>query len=356
MNALVKSNVLPFQRPGYQSTKNSFRQKHNPGQDRSKWDAKKLEAVNALLREIQVQHLAENTGEAYSYCLANYIDFIRRHANLSGGEKGVHAYLSYRATIDRVSSSTQNQELNALIFFYRHVKKVELGKIDAIRAKKSQYIPTVFTKDEVSAVLDHLRGEYWIMGMLMYGAGLRISECLQLRIKDVDFGTKRITVKQSKGKKDRIVPLPEKTIERLQRQIESTKKTHEQDLRDGFGAVEMPDALDRKYPSAPKELGWQWVFPASTRYTIDGTNIQRRHHRHQTALQDMVKAAIRKAGIVKHAKSHTFRHSFATHLLQAGYDLRTIQELMGHSDIRTTMIYLQCAGQGSKVTSPADKL
>ena len=352
MNALAKSNILPFKRPRYWGAKASPQQK----QDRNKWDAKKREAIEALLREIRVQHLAENTGDAYSYWLADYIDFLRRHAGLAGGEKGVHAYLSYLATMRRVSSSTQNQALNALIFFYRHVKKVELGNIDAVRAKKSQYVPTVFSREEVSAVLDHLRGEYWLMAMLMYGAGLRSGECLDLRIKDIDFGMKKIVVRQAKGKKDRVVPLPEKVIERLQRHIEGVKKLHDRDIQEGFGAVEMPYALDRKFPSAPKEFGWQWLFPASSRYTIEGTPIQRRHHRHETALSDMVKAAVRKAGIVKHAKCHAFRHSFATHLLMAGYDIRSVQELMGHKDVRTTMIYLHIIGQGVAVVSPADRL
>lgn len=353
---LAKSNVLPFRRPGYWRARSSQPQRGLPVQIRATWDPKKREAVDSLLREIQVQHLAKNTGDAYSYWLADYIDFLRRHAGMSGGAKGVHAYLSYLATMRRVSSSTQNQALNALIFFYRHVRKIELGKVDAVRAKKSQYVPTVFTRDEVTSVLDHLRGEYWIMAMLMYGAGLRVGECLKLRVKDIDFGMRKISVRQAKGKKDRFVPLPEKVIDRLQRHLERIKKIHEQDLREGFGAVEMPDALDRKYPSAPKEWGWQWVFPASSRYTIAGTLIQRRHHRHETALQDMVKAAIRKAGIVKHAKCHTFRHTFATQLLIAGYDIRTIQELMGHSDVRTTMIYTHVVGQATAVVSPADRL
>jgi site-specific recombinase XerD len=192
------------------------------------------------------------------------------------------------------------------------------------------------------------------MVKLMYGAGLRSGEVLELRIKDIDFGMKRITVRQAKGKKDRIVPLPESAVDRLQRQIEAVKKTHEQDLREGAGSVKLPDALDKKYPRAAFEFGWQWVFPASSRYTIEGSGIQQRWHRDDSALSDMVQAAVRKAGIVKHAKCHAFRHSFATHLLQAGYDIRTVQELLGHSDVRTTMIYLQCAGKGAAVTSPAD--
>lgn len=357
MNTAAKTNIYPFHRPYKYGAKNRFAPSFRfPRQDRSKWDPKKRDAVGALLREIAVQHLAEKTGEAYSYWLADYVDFVRRHPNLKTSDERVHAYLSYLATMRRVSSSTQNQALNALIFFFRHVKKTELGKIAAVRAKKSNYIPTVFTKQEINSILDHLRGEYWLMVKIMYGAGLRSGEVLELRIKDLDFGMKRIIVRQAKGKKDRIVPLPESIIDRLQRHIEAVKKQHDHDLLDGRGSVKMPAALDVKYPKAAFESGWQWVFPASSHYTIDGTGVQQRWHRDDSALSDMVKAAVRKAGIVKHAKSHAFRHSFATHLLQDGYDIRTVQELLGHSDVRTTMIYLQLAGKGAAVTSPADKL
>ncbi len=355
MNALAISNVYPFRRPYNGCAKSRFAPNFRlPKQDRAKWDPKKREAIDSLLREIATQHLAEKTGESYSYWLADYVDFVRKHPHLKTSDERAHAYLSYLATMRRVSSSTQNQALNALIFFFRHVKKSELGKIDAVRAKKSQYIPTVFTKQEIGAILDHLRGEYWIMVKLMYGAGLRSGEVLELRVKDVDFGMKRLIVRQAKGKKDRIVPLPESVIERFLRHIESVKKTHEQDIREGAGSVKMPDALDVKYPRAAFEFGWQWVFPASSRYTIKATGVRQRWHRDESALSDMVKTAVRKAGIVKHAKCHAFRHSFATHLLQAGYDIRTVQELLGHSDVRTTMIYLQCAGKGAAITSPAD--
>ncbi len=357
MNTLAKSNIYPFRRPyKYGAKTGSIPNYRFSKRDRSKWDPKKREAVDALLREIATQHKAENTGDAYSYRLADYIDFARRHPHLKAVDDCVHAYLSYLATVRHVSSSTQDQALNALIFYFRHVKKIEIGKIDAVRAKKSQYIPTVFTKQEINSILDHLRGEYWIMVKIMYGAGLRSGEVLELRVKDIDFGMKRIIVRQAKGKKDRIVPLPESVVDRLQRHIDTTKKTHEQDLREGAGSVKMPDALDVKYPKAAFDFGWQWVFPASSRYTIEATGVQQRWHRDDSALSDMVKAAVRKAGIVKHAKCHAFRHSFATHLLQSGYDIRTVQELLGHSDVRTTMIYLQCAGKGAAVTSPADTL
>lgn len=355
MNNLAKTNIYPFRRPYNGGAKSRYVPTFRlPAQDRSKWDPRKREAVDALVKEIATQHKADSTADSYSYWLADYIDFARRHPHLKKADECVHAYLSYLATMRRVSSSTQDQALNALIFYFRHIKKTEIGKIDAVRAKKSNYIPTVFNKAEIKSIFDHLRGEYWLMAKIMYGAGLRSGEVLTLRVKDIDFGAKQIIVRQAKGKKDRIVPLPESAVERLQRHIEAVKKTHDQDLGEGAGSVKMPDALDRKYPSAPKEFGWQWLFPASTRYTIAATGIQQRWHRDKGALSDAVKAAVKKAGIVKHAKCHAFRHSFATHLLQAGYDIRTVQELMGHSDVRTTMIYLQCAGQGTAVTSPAD--
>ena len=357
MNAIAKSNLYQFKRPYNSGAKSGYAPNSRlPKQDRSTWDPKKREAVEALLREIATQHKAESTGNSYSYWLADYVDFARRHPHLKTPDQCVHAYLSFLATMRRVSSSTQDQSLNALLFYFRHVKKIELSKIDAVRAKKSTYIPTVFSRPEIKAIFDHLRGEYWLMAKIMYGAGLRSGEVLKLRVKDIDFAMKQIIVRQAKGKKDRIVPLPESAVERLQRHIEGVKKTHDQDLSEGAGTVKMPDALDRKYPGAPKEFGWQWLFPASSRYTIAATGVQQRWHRDKGALSDAVKAAVRKAGIVKHAKCHAFRHSFATHLLQAGYDIRTIQELLGHSDVRTTMIYLQCAGQGATVKSPADSL
>lgn len=354
---LAKSNLYQFKRPYYGRTKSGYASSGRlPKQDRAKWDPKKQAAVDALLREVATQHKAESTGDSYSYWLADYVDFIRGHQNLKTTDERVHSYLSYLATMRRVSSSTQDQALNALIFYYRHVKKVEIGKIDAVRAKKSQYVPTVFSKDEIRGIFDHLRGEYWLMAKVMYGSGLRSGECLKLRIKDLDFGMKRIIVRQGKGKKDRIVPLPESAIDRLQRHIETVKKQHDQDLSNGRGSVKMPDALDVKYPKAAFEFGWQWLFPASSHYTIAGTGVQQRWHRDKGALSDAVIAAVKKAGIVKHAKCHAFRHSFATHLLQDGYDIRTVQELLGHSDVRTTMVYLQAAGKGAAVTSPADRL
>ena len=205
------------------------------------------------------------------------------------------------------------------------------------------------------AIMDHLRGIYWLMAALMYGSGLRLMECCRLRVKDIDFGQQYLTVREGKGGKDRIVPLPA-INDRLKRQLEDVKKTHEQDLREGFGAVQMPDALDRKYPNAPKEWGWQYVFPAVDRARDPRSGITRRHHIHESAVQKAVRAAIQKARIHKHASCHTFRHSFATHLLMSGTDIRTIQKLMGHKNLDTTMIYLHVIEQGQKIKSPFDRL
>lgn len=349
MNTAIKSSIYYGKAPVYQTVKD--------GRPLTPRERRKIELLDKLRDEIEKLHYSRDTLKAYRGWTAKYIDFKIRRNSISRGEASIEEYCTYLAVVEKVSASTQNQAFNALLFFHRHVLKQEVSdKINSTRAKKSQYLPVVLSKSEVSSVLDHLRGEYWIMAKIMYGAGLRLREVIKLRVQDFDFDMKKIIVRQGKGKKDRITPMPESIIERLHRWLAYVKELHDRDLREGFGAVELPDALDRKYPNAPKEWKWQWAFPATKRYIIEGTNIERRHHRHKTALQDMVTSAVRKAGITKRAGCHTFRHSFATHLLQANYDIRTIQELMGHSDVRTTMIYLQCAGQGSAVKSPADTL
>lgn len=309
------------------------------------------------LREaIRLKHYSYSTEKTYvGWCKAYVIHQGKRHPQFLGAPE-VQAYLTHLATVKRVTASTQNQAFNAILFFYKHVLHKELTGIEAIRAKKSRRLPEVFTSGEVAAVLDNLRGVYWIMAALMYGAGLRLMECCRLRIKDVDFDHSRITVRQGKGDKDRVVPLPSAVVDRLKRHIEQVKQTHEQDLREGYGSVELPNALARKYPNAPKEWGWQYVFPASERSRDPRGAEIRRHHIHETAIHKAVKYAIRKAGITRFAHCHTFRHSFATHLLQSGTDIRTIQDLLGHVDIRTTMIYTHIIGQGASVKSPLDGL
>jgi integron integrase len=272
------------------------------------------------------------------------------------GEQEINQFLSHLAVKEKVSASTQNQALCSIIFLYKHVLKIvicDLGEL--VWAKKSERIPVVFTRKEVQAVLKQLTGMNWLMGMLLYGAGLRLTECLQLRVKDIDFDYKQITVHNAKGAKDRVTTLPERIIEPLKEHLKYVKELHGKDLRDGYKTVYLPYALDRKYPNAGKEFGWKFIFPATQISTDPVTGIKRRHHIFETVLQKAVKQAIRKAGITKHASCHTFRHSFATHLLQSGYDIRTVQELLGHHDVKTTMIYTHVLNQGGLgVKSPAD--
>lgn len=341
MQNTAKAAIYPFKRPEIAEPKSGQQPK----------------LLDQLRDAIRVRHYSRDTERAYTYWAKKYIYFhgIKHPKDL--GAPAVEAFLTHLAVKEKVSASTQNQAFNALLFLYRNVLGIDLGNIDAVRAKRTMHIPVVLTKEEVKAVLDHLRGPYWLVTSLLYGAGLRIEcECMTLRVQDVDFNRHQIVVRRGKGKKDRVVPLPLCAEDRLQRHLEQVKKLHEQDLRDGFGTVELPDALDRKYPNAPKEWGWQWVFPATSRYRIPGTLIQRRHHLHETAVQKSVKAAVKKAGIVKRVTPHTFRHSFATHLLESGADIRTIQELLGHSNVNTTMIYTHVTQNGCATKSPMDRL
>jgi len=273
-------------------------------------------------------------------------------------EPEINAFLTHLAVKERVSASTQNQALSAILFLYRHVLKRKIGDLgEVIRARKPKRLPVVMTREEVKAVLTNLKGDKWLMASLMYGAGLRLMECLRLRVQDVDFSRNEITVRDGKGAKDRLTMLPESLKKLLQDHLSKIKLIHEKDLAEGWGRVQMPNALDRKYPNAPADWRWQWVFPQENRWKNIKTGEQGRHHVHETILQRAVKEAVRKAGVVKHVGCHTFRHSFATHLLEAGYDSRTIQELMGHKDVATTMIYTHVLNKGGHgIRSPLDGL
>lgn len=263
-------------------------------------------------------------------------------------EPEINAFLTNLAVKEKVSASTQNQALSALLFLYRHVLGRKIGDLgEVIRARKPRRLPVVMTRDEVKAVLGCLTGDKWLMASLMYGAGLRLMECLRLRAQDIDFARNEITVRDGKGAKDRITMLPESLKSPLQDHLRKVKAIYEKDLADGWGRVLMPDALDRKYPNALTEWRWQWVFPQENRWMNRQTREQGRHHIDESLIQKAVRDAVAKAGLTKRATCHTFRHSFATHLLEGGYDIRTVQELLGHSDVKTTMIYTHVLNRGA---------
>lgn len=298
---------------------------------------KLLDRVRALMR---MRHYSYETEKRYIYWIRHYIGFhnIRNPAEMSAAE--VEAFLSHLAVERRVSASTQNQALAALLFLYRDVLSVDLLWLEKfIPAKKSARVPVVLTKDEVKQIIGELSGTNWLIANLLYGSGLRLVEALRLRVKDLDFGFKQIVVRDGKGAKDRFTVLPTKLIEPLQKQLEKTRKLHEQDLRGGLGKVEMPFALARKYPNAETEWAWQYVFPSRVLSVNPRTGIKGRHHVSAASLQKPFKEVLRKSLIPKNASPHTLRHSFATHLLQDGCDIRTIQDLLGHKEISTTMIY-----------------
>lgn len=273
-------------------------------------------------------------------------------------EPEINAFLTHLAMKEKVSASTQNQALCALLFLYRHVLGCEIGDLGkVIRARKPKRLPVVMTREEVKIVLTNLSGDKRFMASLMYGAGLRLMECLRLRVQDIDFSRNEILVRDGKGAKDRITMLPESLKAPLQEHLNKVRAIHESDLADGWGRVLLPDALDRKYPNAPKEWRWQWVFPQENRWKSTQTREEGRHHVDESLVQKAVREAVSRAGLTKHATCHTFRHSFATHLLEGGYDIRTVQELLGHKDVKTTMIYTHVLNRGpSGVRSPVDGL
>ena len=273
------------------------------------------------------------------------------------GKLEIEAFLTNLAVQGQVAASTQNQALNALMFLYREAlhKEVEWLK-DMIRAKRPTRLPVVLTPDEVRKLLAHLEGTRWLMASLLYGSGLRLMECLRLRVKDLDFSRRELIVRDGKGAKDRVTMLSEKLVEPLQLHLEQIKILYEADLKAGFGAVYLPYALERKYPNANREWAWQYVFPASKRSIDPRSGTERLHHMAETVLQQAVKRAVRAAGIVKPASCHTFRHSFATHLLENGYDIRTVQELLGHKNVRTTMIYTHVLNRGGRGSAQSLRL
>lgn len=304
------------------------------------------------------KHYSYRTEKTYLHWIRRFIYFHGKRHPRDMAEPEVAAFLTHLAVDRRVSASTQNQALNAILFLYKQVLNQEIGLVQGVvRAKRPERLPVVLTREEVHAVLVRLKVREGLMAGLMYGAGLRVMECLRLRVKDVDFGMNQIIVRDGKGQKDRTTPLPAALIPALRQQLAEVQRLRAADLADGYGEVSLPFALDRKYPNASRELAWWYVFPASHRSRDPGSDRIKRHHLDDSVIQRAVKQAIRSAGIPKPASCHSFRHSFATHLLASGQDIRTIQELLGHSDVSTTMIYTHVLGKGAHgVSSPLDTL
>jgi integron integrase len=314
-----------------------------------------LERVRSTLRR---KHYSYRTEETYSQWIYRFILFHHERHPEDMGAPEIEQYLTHIAVERNVAASTQNQARNALLFLYVDVLRRNLEKLkDIAPARRPKRLPEVFTRKEVKSILQRIEGLHWLMAFLLYGAGLRLMECVRLRIKDIDFGYKQIVVRSGKGNVDRRTMLPTGAIDPLTRQITRARDVHVQDLSGGYGAVYLPHALALKYPSARKDTGWQYVFPSGQLSKDPRSRERRRHHKDSQSLQRAVKRAIRKSGIVKHASCHTFRHSFGTHLLEDGYDIRTVQELMGHKDVRTTQIYTHVLNRGGQgVISPADRL
>ena len=314
--------------------------------------------LDRVRSELRVRHYSIRTEEAYTSWTRRYLQFHRRHPRDLNGDD-LNRYLTHLAEEGRVAVSTQRQALSAILFLYRNVLKTDLAWLDdVVRARQPRRLPTVLSRDEVAAVLSRIKGTPQLVVPLLYGTGMRILECLRLRIQDVDFDLGHITIRNPKGGRDRVTMLPDSVRERLSDHLLKVRAAHERDLAEGFGSVYLPHALARKYPHADREWKWQYVFPAGSRGIDPRSGTERRHHLHESVIRKAIYAATRSAGISKKVSCHTFRHSFATHLLIAGYDIRTIQELLGHKDVKTTMIYTHILGNsgGRGVTSPADTL
>ena len=315
---------------------------------------KLLDQIRIVMR---VHHYSKRTEEAYVNWIKDFIYFHNRKHPSFLGANDIGSYISYLATQRNVSGSTQNQALCAIIFLYKHVLKKDINDIDIIWSKKPKRLPVVFTRDEVKEVLNNLEGIPWLVSSMLYGSGLRLLECLRIRVLDIDFKSNQIIIRDGKGSKDRISILPVSIKDILKAKLEDIKKLHLRDLKKGYGGVFLPYALGKKYPNASKEFKWQYIFPADNLSVDPVSKKIQRHHLNESCIQKSVKEAIRKAGINKIAGCHTFRHSFATHLLESGVDIRSIQELLGHRSLDTTMIYTHVINKGPfGIKSPADTL
>jgi integron integrase len=324
-----------------------------PTQSTQKVIAEILERARRLMR---FKHYSIRTEETYVNWIKRYLDFHQGQLPAQLDETAIEKFLTHLAADLNVAASTQNQALNALLFFNKEVLSRQLGEFGAYaRAKRPRRLPVVMSREEVQRVLSGLEGTYQVIAKLLYGTGMRLMECVRLRVKDVDVGKSIITVRDGKGQKDRVTMLPESLKPALHEHLKRVKLLHEADLKDGFGRVYLPFAIERKYPNADAQWGWQYVFPSKTRSTDPRSGKIRRHHVHENAVQKSVKEAVHLAGLKRPASCHTFRHSFATHLLESGYDIRTVQELLGHASVTTTMIYTHVLNKpGVSVRSPLD--
>lgn len=318
----------------------------------------KPKLLDQIRDKIRLKHYSIRTEQAYIDWSRRYILYHNKRHPKDMGKTEVEQFLTHLAVERNVAASTQNQALSAILFLYKEVLGQDIGWLDNMEhAKRPARLPVVLTAAEVRTVLAYLEGRHRLMANLLYGAGLRLMECVRLRVKDLDFEYRQITVRDGKGQNDRLIMFPESVIEPLKTHLADVKIIHNQDLQDGFGDVYLPFALARKYPNAGREWGWQYVFPASKRSIDPRSGIERRHHIQEQTLQRAVKEAVRASGIAKPASCHSLRHSFATHLLMSGYDIRTIQELLGHKDVSTTMIYTHVLNRGGRgVASPLDQL
>ncbi len=316
-----------------------------------------MKLLDRVRHEIRSRHYSYATEKSYVQWVKRFILFHdKRHPQEMGAEE-IERFLSWLATARNVAAATQNQALHALLFLYREVLEIEPPWLENITfSRRPKRVPVVLTIDEVDRLFNCLQGVEWLVAALLYGAGLRISECLRLRVKDVNLGYQQITVRDGKGKKDRVTLLPDSAAEPLRAQLRFARAVFDRDLADGLPGVSLPHALARKYPSAPNEWPWQFVFPSRKPVADPRSGIYLRHHLHQARFQRAMRRALAQARIAKRASCHTLRHSFATHLLERGYDIRTVQELLGHSDVKTTMIYTHVLNRGGRgVRSPLDR-
>jgi integron integrase len=319
----------------------------------------KLKLMDQVREVLRVKHYAIRTEQAYCDWIRRYVRFhgMRSREDLFPGAEKVELFLSDLAVNEHVAASTQNQAFNALLFLYGQVLHQPFENVQAVRADRPIRVPVVLTPEEVKRVLGALAGTPQLVARLLYGSGLRLLEGLRLRVQDLDFEMKQLTVRDGKGAKDRYTVLPESLIPDLREHLQRVQLRHQEDLREGFGSVYLPGALDRKYPNAAREWRWQYVFPARDRSTDPRSGAVRRHHLDEATIQKAIRAAVVRTGITKRASPHTLRHSFATHALQRGADIRTIQELLGHNDVSTTMIYTHVLRQGGNgMKSPLDCL